>query len=386
VKNSLRIGVLALVLMASNAPAYGSTNTLPTVNAGWLANLNYYRVASGLSPVSENKLLSASVKKHMIYLVQSDPKYFVGVYINPHTENPASPYYTVDGAKSGNELTSNGSGNSAQAIDSWMQAPFHAIGLLRQGLKSVGFDREFNPTTGLYGFGMNIFGNLNLGKTKIILFPGNRSYSRLDSFQGESPDSRQACGSHWKKYMGLPLWVSLLTSPPTHITAKLITPSGKILKSGSDLCIVDERNFFTTDRVDGPAGRAIIKSEHLVLVFPKKSLTPGLQKISLAMTGKSSISWAFTVIGAPPVISWSSTATGIMWKKPTAPLHNPITGFEVIIGDSSMKTRQLFRTTTTSFAMTALNPASYFVCVRAIAKYRSGTCSLFSSYTVPTVP
>jgi hypothetical protein len=62
-------------LLISNNSAIGQTNYLPDVNAGWLANLNYYRTAAGLNPVTEDKQLSAAVKKHLTYLVMSDPKY-----------------------------------------------------------------------------------------------------------------------------------------------------------------------------------------------------------------------------------------------------------------------------------------------------------------------
>jgi len=274
----------------------------------------------------------------------------------------------------------------SEAIDSWMQAPFHAVGLLQERLKSVGFDSEFNPTTGLYEFGMNIFGKSKSGRSRVLTFPGKGSYSRMDSFQGESPDSRKACGPNWQKCNGLPIWVSLLTSPPSQMTAQLIPPIGKMLKSGGDLCIVNERNFVTTDPVDGSAGKAIIRSEHLVMIIPKKSLAPGLQKMSLSMTGRPIISWSFTVIGAPPTIKWTSAGTAITWSKPPTQLQNPIRGYEVMIGDSLMKVVQSFRVTTPPFITTNLVPAEYFVCVRAIGKYRNGNCSIFSSYTVKSLP
>jgi hypothetical protein len=377
--------IMIMGLLVSNTSAFGQSNTLPNMDAGWLVNLNYYRTAAGLKPITEDKILSASVKKHMIYLVKSDPKYFVGAYINRHRENPASPYYTPEGARSGNELTNSASSSEAAAIDSWMQAPFHALGLLREGLTSVGFDSEYNATTGLYEFGMNIFGNLKSERTKNVLYPGKGSFSRLDQFQSESPDPRQACGLSWKIFNGLPLWVSLLAAPPAQVSAQLITPSGKVLKSGGDLCIVDEQNFITSDRVNGVSGKTIITAGHLVLLIPKRPLAPGMQKVSLMMKGRATIAWSFTAIGAPPPITWSATSTTITWSKPVAQLQNPITGYEVIFSDVTLKVFQLFRTTTTSFETVNLVPAQYFVCVRAIGKYRSGTCSVFSSFIVKSV-
>ena len=376
---------MILGLSVSNAAAFGQTNMLPSMDAGWLVNLNYYRTAAGLKPITEDKILSASVKKHMIYLVKSDPQYFVGAYLNRHSENPASPYYTPEGARSGNELTSNTSANAAEAIDSWMQAPFHALGLLREGLKSVGFDMEFNATTGQYEFGMDIFGNLKNQRTKMVIFPGKGSFSRQDHFQSESPDSRQACGPNWKNFTGLPLWVSLLTSPPPQMTAQLITPSGKVLKSSRDLCIVNEKNFITSDRVNGASGKTIITAGHMVLIIPKSSLAPGMQRVSLTMKGKPTIAWSFKVIGPPPTITWSATPTAITWDNPVAQPQNPITGYEVMFSDVTLKVFQSFRTTTNSFETVNIVPAQYFVCVRAIGRYRSGTCSVFTAFTVKPI-
>jgi hypothetical protein len=369
-------------LLISNNSAIGQTNYLPDVNAGWLANLNYYRTAAGLNPVTEDKQLSAAVKKHLTYLVMSDPKYFTGAFLNSHNENPASPYYTVQGAKSENELTSSISGSESAAIDSWMQGPFHAIGLLQQGLKTVGFDKELNSRTGLYEFGLNIYGNLSGTRSKVITDPGKGSYSRMDTFQGENPDSRQACGLNWKKYVGLPIWVSLLKAPSSHLNAQLILPTGKILKSANDLCIVDEKNFVTSDQIYGATGRAIISREHLVLIIPRKILAPGLLRASLLSSGRLVTSWSFTTIGTPAAIIWDSTLTGIKWASPTAQSNNPILSYQVQIGDSLLKNIQLFSTTSTSYETTSLVPGQYFICVRAIGKYRSGTCSSYSSYTV----
>lgn len=208
----------------------------------------------------------------------------------------------------------------------------------------------------------------------------------MDSFQGESPDSRKVCGLNWQKYVGLPIWASLLTSPPSLMTAQLVTPTGKVLKSSEDLCIINERNFVTTDPVNGAAGKSIIKSGHLIMIIPKKSLAPGLQRLTLSMSGRPKISWSFTVIGKPPAIIWTSTGTAIMWTESPIQSQNPVTGYEVMIGNASMKAIQTFQVTTPLFVTTNLAPAQYFVCVRAIGKYRNGNCSIFSSYTVKTVP
>ena len=64
---------------------------IPSMDASWLETLNYYRISSGLEPVTENSAQSAAALKHSIYLAKTDPSLFVGAYRNSHSENPASP-------------------------------------------------------------------------------------------------------------------------------------------------------------------------------------------------------------------------------------------------------------------------------------------------------
>jgi len=56
-----------------------------------------------------------------------------------HTENPASPYYTSDGATEGgdSDLVEGVVVGDVQTIDTWLTAPFHAIGMLRAQLSQA---------------------------------------------------------------------------------------------------------------------------------------------------------------------------------------------------------------------------------------------------------
>ncbi len=348
-----------------------------------IETINFYRVASGLNPITEDKQLSAAVTKHITYLTMSDPKYFTGRYVSRHLENPLSPYYTVEGSQSGQELTSTLTDEQARAVDLWMAAPFHAIGFMREGLRKVGWASAYNPRSGFYDTGANVLDGLKLRRTKIITFPGNGSYSRMDGFQGESPDPREACGANWRNYSGLPMWVSLLAKPPHEMNAQLVTSSGEVLSTRDQLCIVNEFNMKSSDPVYGPAGRAIIRADHMVLIIPKNSLTPGLHKVSLQLHGRPKISWSFTVIPAPANIALASmrSAMEISWSPPPAQAGNPTLGYEVVVGDSKLKNFQTFRTTGTTFPTSSIGRGNHWVCVRAVARYRSGECPNFVSLT-----
>lgn len=370
--------------MSLGTPSYAGQNLLPASDATWLATLNYYRVSSGLNPVTDDPKLSAKVAKHMAYITLSDPKYFTGKYSDLHYENPASPYYTAAGAHTAQDISTSSIPNQYESIDMWMAAPSHALGLMREGLHTAGWGSAYSSRAATNYTGIDIFAGLKPGRTKVVTFPGDGSFSRMDSYTGESPDSREVCGSNWRSYSGLPIWVSLLKAPPSKIGAQLTTPSGRVLKSRSQLCIVDEFNMKSSDKVYGSTGKAIIKAGHMVLLFPKATLEPGVQKVSLLLGGRREISWSFTVIGAPAPLTWSSSTnpTQINWTAPPAGSTNPTVGYDVMVGDSKLKKFQSYSTTLTNFPTAGISPGNYFVCVKVIATYRDGTCTNFYPLTV----
>lgn len=374
---------LLLLLLLYGTPSFGSETQIPSSDASLIDTVNFYRVASGLSRVTEDQRLSEAVKKHITYLTLSDPRYFTGKYVSRHLENPASPYYTPEGSRSGQELTSTLTDEQSHAVDLWMAAPFHAMGFMREGLRKVGWASAYNPQTGFYDTGADVLAGLKLRRTKVITFPGNGSYSRIDDFQGESPDPREACGSGYRTFTGLPIWVSLTSRPPHQMSAQIATPSGAVLSSGREICIVNEFNMKSSDPVYGPAGKAIVRNDHMVLIIPKDRLAPGLQRVSLSLQGKPKISWSFTVIAPPPTIADIETNSPleISWSAPPTQAGNPTLGYDVVVGDSNLKTFQIFRTTSTTFPTLDIGRGSHWVCVKAVARYRNGDCPNFVSYT-----
>ena len=61
----------------------------------------------------------------------------------PHDEQPGQPGYTPGGDTAGNSgnvaASSSPSATARSHIELWMTGPFHAIGILRPGLKTTGF-------------------------------------------------------------------------------------------------------------------------------------------------------------------------------------------------------------------------------------------------------
>ena len=98
-----------------------------SATATWLETVNYYRLGSGLSAVTNEPAWSAGIVKHLAYLRDTPSDLRTGQYANAHTENPASTSYTPEGAAAGGSSNLGGGASERAAIEGWMTAPFHAI-------------------------------------------------------------------------------------------------------------------------------------------------------------------------------------------------------------------------------------------------------------------
>lgn len=272
----------------------------------WLQRVNQIRVASGLSPVTENPNAEAGLVAHFAYLQKTDPSLMTGAYASAHTENPASPYYTDAGAQEAarSNLTFD-SDSPVGAIDVWLRAPFHAIGILRPGLASVAFARDPSGMAGL-----DVLGGLSgsEAQTAPVVFPGDGSTINLSSFGGESPDPVDTCRTQHPHAdygaAGLPLIAMLPQAPSAAPQASLVLPNGVTATSaGSDVCVVTAANFQTSDAVYGPSGRAILQGANAVLIIPRVELASGTYHVVLHQDGQPDVAWSFIAdipVPAPP--------------------------------------------------------------------------------------
>ena len=295
----LPIAVISGIFLSALFLNLTNLTAVPDKEVEWLTTLNSYRITSGVSPVKENDRLSEAAKNHADYLALTDQIYLVGKYQNLHKENPKSPYASKDGATIGAGVISWTKGKDASAVDQLMAAPFHAVGMLRENLSEVGFGtalagkNAYRPDSRVTNIAI-IEGLRNKSRKKVILFPGSNFVTHLNSFAGENPDPREACGAQWNYFYGLPIFASLTHKPSESLKVSLETPSGKILSAGPDLCVITENNFTSTDLIYGPAGKSIIRADHLVLIIPKSPLSEGEQKIQITEKGRPVLQWSFS--------------------------------------------------------------------------------------------
>lgn len=336
------------VMAAANLQT--NSNPVPGTSATWLETLNYYRIASGVSPVKELKAFSEAAKKHAIYVGKTPEKYFTGVYANKHKENPDSPYATEAGITDGaGQIAWSSSDSAANSVHQLMAAPIHTIGFLRENLETTGYG--FSPEDGKDSF-VHTFSTLSgLSKekrSKVILFPGDGSTVKLNSFDGnEVPEPRESCAGDWKSFSGLAIIASLLKEPHKNLKASLTTPDEVTFDDPENFCVVTENNFKTTDESYGGALGPILSNDHMVVMFARNPLSYGLHTAKITQPGQKDITWSFNVL-TPPLATHSTVSKNgksIEWKNIRSISEDPVLGYTIKVKDQVTKKVDQFTTT-----------------------------------------
>lgn len=320
----LKLGAMVLALLAVTLPMPSSATAADPVppfimpDASWLTVVNYYRAMAGLNPVTEDTTLSAGAYNHSCYMLWN------GI---THDETPGLKGYTTNGdlaGNNGNVAVSSGYGSSARNhIELWMTGPFHAIGILRAQLQTVGFgkcDLQETPTWHS-GATLNVLTGLNYAIAKPstpVLFPGNGTTTSLSKFITESPNPLSFC-SGWTQG-GLPV-IALMPEKVTSVTASITGPNGTI-----PTCALYGGN--TTG-----VAQAILGGDNAVTVIPNAQLQNGTYTVTVT-TNARTVKWSFTVD--------SAAASGIMPVPTVAPIAGPsaytaVTPFR--LADSRVKLR-----------------------------------------------
>jgi hypothetical protein len=260
-----------------------------------LNEINRYRVAAGLPAVSEQRSWKSGLVHHLHYLERTPDRFMRGMYASWHMENPASPFYTRNGALEGAAANIGIGGTTVDVIDSWWAAPFHAIGMLRPQLRQV----ELAYADGWADLDVlkGLDPNLTAPRTP-VLFPGPDATTNLRDLGAEVPDSRQSCGwQHRPLNQGLPVIALLPSSPANRLTASLWGPTGKPQSTlHRTLCVVDEHTYRSSDPVYGATGRAILQRDHVVILIPAHPLQIGQNVVRIRQRHHATILWRFNVV------------------------------------------------------------------------------------------
>lgn len=249
--------------------------TTPPPGDDWLQVLNRYRAWSGLDPVVEDSGLFDGVAAHVRYLELTPGSYFTGIYANWHEENPASPYHSLAGARAGVRSNLTYASTDLQAVEIWVTAPFHAVGLMEPGLRTAGFALGSIESSRLNA-GLDVLSGVVDVPDEEVLFPGPGSRIEPNRITGEMPDPTEPCSCSTDATWGLPIYALLTFEPTAVTTARLTYPNGTTGTgdgASSRLCVLTEHNAYSSDPTYAYA-MATYENRNMALVFPDDPSPP----------------------------------------------------------------------------------------------------------------
>jgi len=279
--------VLLLVLAAAQTPYADSTTSGPT----WLERVNSYRAAASLPPVVEDPALSGAVSQHARYMV------IHGVV--RHVENRRDKGATPEGAAAAAVSNLAGSIHAGEpdswAVDVWMQAPFHAIGILDPALKQVGFGihRALKGKVQTAA-GLDVIRGRSATPEPTaypIVWPGDGSSVSITSHTSESPSPLTSCPGY-DAPAGLPLIVQLGSDGALpHVTDSWIADDKGLLEH----CRFDGGTYRNRDAAQQQLGRTILALRNAIVLIPRQPLRLGSGYRAIVDVNGRRIEWKFRV-------------------------------------------------------------------------------------------
>ncbi|MCC7358895.1 MAG: hypothetical protein IT317_05430 [Anaerolineales bacterium] len=284
------------VMLKPPSPTPTSTPPPVTPPAGgdWRAYLGYYRALSRLPGISENLGWSDGAFKHARYMVENQTA--------SGSEIPDAPYYSSEGAAAGAnsllQLQGSLSLTDRQALDQWMQWPFHALDVLDPALGSTGFG-SYRRDAGSFDMAAALdvrrgLGSVPGGTAYPLKWPDHNTTVYLTRYDGaEQPDPLTSCPGFPLGFgSGLPVIVQIGPGDQTPVVT-----AHNFRRGATELehCVFDETNYANSNPGLQAQGRASLDARDAIVLIPKAELEAGNSyTVSITVNGQI-ISWTFNV-------------------------------------------------------------------------------------------
>jgi hypothetical protein len=270
----------------------GNPNAEP--GPDWLNRLNLYRATALLPPLVEDPGLSGAVLEHARYMVVHG--------VVRHSQNRRDSWATPEGAAAAAVSNLAGSIRSTEpdswAVDLWMQAPFHALGILDPALGHVGFGihRARNGRIQTAA-GLDVIRGRSaapLSTAYPIVWPANGASVPLAAHTVEDPSPLTSCPGY-RAPTGLPLIVQLGAGKLVpRVTGSWIVEGERLLEH----CVFDEGTYRNRNAVQQRLGRGILAARDAIVLIPREPLRPGSSYRAVVEVDGRLIDWTFAISGA----------------------------------------------------------------------------------------
>jgi cysteine-rich secretory family protein len=260
-------------------------------NASWLERVNFYRASASLRPVVEDPRLSQAVRQHARYMVMHD--------VVAHEEQRRDRWATADGAAAAAVSNLAGSNNPFEpdvwAVDTWMQAPFHALGILDPALHYVGFGIHRAQNGGIQtAAGLDIIrgrGARPDGVRYPIVWPADGATVPLTMHRDEWPSPLSSCPGY-QAPAGLPLIVQIGSGELLpHVIGSWLWDGPETVEH----CLFHEGTYRNGDASEQALGRSILAARDAIVLVPRRPLRAGASYRATIETGTQVIEWRFSV-------------------------------------------------------------------------------------------
>jgi hypothetical protein len=274
----------------------------------WLNHINDFRASVSLPPVRSDPKLSDGDRKHAIYVLKNFASEIrsgeLGAQV--HTEDPAKPWYTPEGAEAArtSDIAEQGAPPGRKipdpqdwAIEGWMIAPFHRLFILSPLLHDAGFgfDCEDNSCVAL----LNVLGGADrLPSTGApfehpILFPpdGASIPSSLRALDAEWPSPLSGCDGYAFP-AGIPLTLQLGPMVDAQLNSFSITRN-----DGAELeaCGFDANSYRNPDPDERTRVVSNLRGQGAIVIVPRRPLDVGTRYDVLATVNGRDYKWSFSV-------------------------------------------------------------------------------------------
>ncbi len=278
-------------------PASVQLPSTPRVSAPsgneWLTRLNYYRAMAALEAVKNDTKLSGGCLNHARYLLENYSTIIKGGGIlgnAGHDEQPDKKDYTAKGANcAGNGDVAWGCGpfTGQDAVDHWVEGPFHRLGILNPALDSAGFG-EFE-LDGCWASAVRLPPHQRFETyAHPVEFPPNGSTIALSWRGGEWPNPLDGCPGY-SEPVGLPITIQLGHGFYPNLVRHSLTENGVAVEH----CAYDAKGYVTAEQYMQEYARQVLHNFSTIVLLPRHPLAIGkTYAVSVTANGQT-YEWSF---------------------------------------------------------------------------------------------